>query len=508
MRRVIRLAGLTAAVALLAFLLVSVWPKPPAQAYHIAPSGRLRIDGGTIVNPETGALTPGQSVLMQGGRIVAVGPPSSMPDGGETARVDATGKYLVPGYNNMHVHVLTADNASAGLAMMLTEGVTGFRQMGGSPELLAARRNDTLPLTENAPALLATPGSLLMPMNTRTVAETLEEIRAQKAAGADFIKVGVTSPEVFYAALAEARRQGIPILGHMQEGVDPARASTGGYRSIEHLGPGDTVWIGCSRDEAALLVEASRHPVLKAPPVRIPSFIQGMFSGRVRKFLINPAASEEEVDVRRLQRAFDSYDDGKCRTLLTLFAKNQTWSVPTLVRLRTQYLADLPEYRRDAMIPYIPPQSFKEWTDVSDTFARLPASSLRTFRSGYRHALELTRLEAQMGVPMMAGTDGSGQAPGQALQQEFIELARAGLPPLKILQMTTTDPARYLGRTATMGSIAAGKNADLVILNANPLADVRNLGQIAGVVRAGYYHSASNLAALKARVAAGHGYLR
>jgi imidazolonepropionase-like amidohydrolase len=131
-----------------------------------------------------------------------------------------------------------------------------------------------------------------------------------------------------------------------------------------------------------------------------------------------------------------------------------------------------------------------------------------TFRTAYQRHLALTRMFDGAGVRMMAGTDNGNEVPGQSLHQEFDEVAKAGLSPLKILQMTTLNGAEFLGRTATMGSVAVGKNADLVLLDANPVESVKNLHRIAGVVRAGYYYSRWDLDALKSRVQAGHGYLR
>ena len=103
------------------------------------------------------------------------------------------------------------------------------------------------------------------------------------------------------------------------------------------------------------------------------------------------------------------------------------------------------------------------------------------------------------GVRMMVGTDGGGQAPGQSIHQEFDELAKAGLAAFKILQMTTLNPAEFLRRTATMGSMDVGKNADIVLLNGNPVESVQNLHRISGVVRAGFYYSQADLDALRAR---------
>ena len=475
--------------------------EPPA-------AGPLRLDGVTIVDTATGALTPGMSIWMDRGKIVRIAPASAAPTDPSVRSVDAAGRFVVPGYNNMHSHALAADNASGAMAMMLAEGVTGFRQMAGSPELLKARRDGTLPLGKDAPALLAMPGNLLLPFNTVSAQDTVAEIRQQKLDGADFIKIGMVSPAVFFTAISEARRVGLPALGHLQEGVDTSQASRAGFRSIEHLGPGDTIWAACSTQEAALLADALLHPAMKAPPFKLPAFVQNFMAGRMHKLLINPMAFEAPADATRLQRAFDAYSDEKCRALAALFVANDTWNVPTLVRLKTQELADSEAYQNDPGLAYIPKDSVQEWREVTDTFRTLPPAMRATYREAYRRQLALTRLFSDAGVPMMTGTDGSGQAPGQSLAQEFDELEKAGLSALKILQMTTLYPARFLGRTAHMGRVAVGGDAELVLLDADPVASVQNMHRIAGVVRAGIYRSRQDLDALAARVAAGQGQLR
>lgn len=120
----------------------------------------------------------------------------------------------------------------------------------------------------------------------------------------------------------------------------------------------------------------------------------------------------------------------------------------------------------------------------------------------------LTKMLDEAGVRMMAGSDGGWlSGPGLTLQEEFVELAKAGLSPLKILQMATINAAEYLGRTDAMGAVEPGRNADLVLPDANPLERAENLGAIASVVRAGRVYSREQLASLKARVAAARGTL-
>ena len=131
-----------------------------------------------------------------------------------------------------------------------------------------------------------------------------------------------------------------------------------------------------------------------------------------------------------------------------------------------------------------------------------------TYAEAYPRQLELTKHLADSGVKMMTGTDGGWLAgPGLTLQEEFAELGKAGLSALQILQMATINAAEYLGREDVMGTAEPGRNADLVLLDANPLEAVANLHAIAGVVRAGVYYARTDLDGLRDKVRASRGYL-
>ena len=107
----------------------------------------------------------------------------------------------MPGYNDMHSHALNLGDPSGSLALMLAEGVTGFRQMSGSPALLRKRRDNTLPIGPAAPALLETAGTILTPLNAGSTEAAAAEIRRQHAQGADFVKMVMAAPDVFMAAV-------------------------------------------------------------------------------------------------------------------------------------------------------------------------------------------------------------------------------------------------------------------------------------------------------------------
>ena len=140
--------------------------------------------------------------------------------------------------------------------------------------------------------------------------------------------------------------------------------------------------------------------------------------------------------------------------------------------------------------------AYRQW--ARDLFSRLATEAGAPHPTELARQLHLVRIFDEEGVPMMAGSDVSGsgwEIPGFALHQEFDQLNAAGLPPLRILQMTTINAAEFLGQADTMGTVEPGKDADLVLLRANPVDHAANLHNIAGVVRAGRYYSSQMLAA-------------
>ena len=510
-RRILRRVLLTVLVvvaALVGVVTVKLWPHHPDRPLvAIAPSAPLLLTGVTVVDVATGGLTPDQDVLADRGRIVSVGAAGAAKPPAGTRTVDARGKFLVPGFNDYHAHPLGPDDPSGALALMLANGITGFRQMQGSPEMLAERRDGRLPTGRYAPAALVMPGTILTPFNAGSPADAVATVREEKAQGADFVKLGLAAPAPFMAALAEANRVGLPFVGHLQANVDAAKASAAGMRAMEHLGPGDTILLSCSTDEAALRAQVAKRPPPPSLPIKVP-FADRLFAAVIARAIVNPAALADPVDVGRYREIAATFSEPKCRALAATFVANRTWQVPTLVRMRSTELGELPEYANDPNNAYVPPADLQSWREATARFSKKQTAASRAdFRTAYALQLRLARLFDDAGVAMMAGSDESGQweVPGFSLHQEFDELAKAGIPPLHILQQATINGARFLGREATMGSVAAGRNADLVLLDGNPVVAAANLHRIAGVVRAGYYFSRADLDGLLAKVRAQHG---
>jgi hypothetical protein len=456
---------------------------------------KLVLDGVTVVDTRDGALTRDVSVVLADGTIERIG--AAGDDAAE--HVDARGKYVVPGFNDLHAHPLSSSDPEGSLTMMLANGVTGFREMASAPPMLAARRAGKLPLSDVTPELLEMAGEILTPANAASPEAAVAEVAKQHAAGADFIKVIDVRPDVFFAALAESTRLGLRFLGHLPPSVDVRQASAAGMRSIEHLGPRDSILLGCSTDEPALRAHLAQNPPK-------PAGIAGPIpESVVRRVLANPTIVTPPPEFERYARVVETFSEQRCADLAAHFVANGTWVCPTVIRIRTMELGDDPRYRNDPNLRYVPPQTRQMWQEVSQQFSgQLPPPVHATLKALFARQLALVQPLKAAGVKMMAGSDLGGGfiVGGFGLHAEFDLLEAAGLSPLDVLQMTTLNGAEYLGRESSMGRVAVGSAANLVLLDANPLESVQNLHGIAGVVRAGRYYPPAALDAMKKKTEA------
>lgn len=456
--------------------------------------------GVTVVDTRDGSLVANQDVITANGQIAGI----TETDRHNTRSriVELPGKYVVPGYLDMHAHPLGDGDRTGTLRLMLTKGITGFRQMSGSMKLLRQRQMGTLPMPVESPDVVQMPGAVLSPLNAGSPKAAVTSVREQHAGGADFIKVGLVSPNIFFAAQQEAKSLGIPILGHLPVGIDVVEASARGMKCIEHLGPGLGILAACSTAKAELLTALSAKP-MKAPPFRIP-FGDQLFLPILRRVILNPYAAQGHQSADVMRRAIDTFSEDLARELAARFVADGTWQCPTLIRECTCKMSDEPQFRHDPNHRFVDPSTLKQWHNSGHRFDVLPDSLRAAFRDSYRLELRLTKLFDEEGVKIIAGSDCSGAAweiPGYSLHQEFDAFAQAGLSPLRVLQSTTLHGAEYLDKTSTMGTVDVGKVADLVVLEGNPVESVDNLHRVHGVMRAGRYYSDTDLAALEHNVA-------
>lgn len=459
----------------------------------------LLLDHVTVVDVRSGKLDADRAIIIEGSRIKSIVAAGSVSATGDARQVDGAGAYVVPGYNDMHAHNLNNASPETSLPLMLAHGITGFRQMAGVPAVLAQRSAGTLALPPDSPALLAMPGMVLAGPAVATPAGAKAEVDRQKALGADFIKVVDLPPAAFLAAADEAEALGLPFSGHLPPGVDPRDAIAHGMDAIEHMGPTISLLLSCSADETKI------RTTLAAAPPRGREIDFAMDPAKLARTLANPVLLTPPPGFALIDHVLATYDEKKCRTLARDFAASGTWIVPTLTRLEAMQLGNAPWLRDNPALRFVPVASLAMWRDVGQDFdAKLTPAQRQTLSTLFDRQLAMTKLFDEEGVKMLAGTDFGGQwiVAGQSIHHEFDLLARAGVSPLRVLQMTTIDAARYLKREGDLGMVEPGKAADLVLLAADPTSDAAHLHGIKAVVRAGRYLDRAALDALTQEAAA------
>lgn len=439
----------------------------------------LAIRGATVVDMIDGSLHFDQTILVKGDRITAVGPVDEVAVPNATVVVDGTNGYVIPGLWDMHVHLF--NNLSRRppnewyFPLLIANGVTGVREMWtrlDQTQTLDRWRREILagrlvgPHIAAAGALVDGPASWLPTADTVTSAsEARRFVRRAKAAGMDFIKVySHLSRESYFAIADEARRLGIDVAGHIPLRVSAREAADAGQRSNEHL---LQIQEACSSHAEDILEERAR-------------FYAGTYS-----------ADEEDVLLdRQLALAIDTRDAQACASVLRYLGRRGLWQVPTLVNERRWFLG-VNGAVADRRSVYVPAAERRAWTRGYGRYRWESEAQRRRWRS----TLNLVGTLAHEGVGILAGTDLGHPFvyPGFSVHDELALLVEAGLTPLEALRAATLSPARYLGRTDDHGAVEAGHLADLVLLNANPLEDIRNTREIRAVVADGRLYRRADL---------------
>lgn len=412
------------------------------------------------------------AVIVDGSRIVRI-----VPDGQTVScpgrTIDAEGLHLIPGLWDLHVHLFFGREAA--LPLLLAHGVTGVRDMGGDLDELLAWKRRVAEGELIGPRILVAGPMLESPENWQgskdrgepeaslrnhwPVADADEArriVRRLAERGVDFIKArSFASPEVLRALAGATTDAGLDLVGHPLWSLDPIEASSAGMKSFEHgfyPWPPDALDDNARRRLVATLVEHGT--------ALVPTLVS--WEPRALPFDEVAARVEDRVGLLDLRRRF---------------------LAPELIANWREGLLDR---RRDER------ENLEGWREVLD-----------------RHAVEIGKLHAA-GVRVLPGTDLAGPLiyPGSSLHEELaLFVDKAGMTPMAALQTATRDAARFLGLDDELGTVEEGKEADLVLLAANPLDDVRNLAAVRGVVARGRYFDASELEELLDGVRAAVGSL-
>ncbi len=432
----------------------------------------IAISNVTVIDAVSGER-PDQTVLIDGDRIAAVGASDSIDFGGLFEVIDGAGKFLIPGLWDMHVH-LTYDERLVDFMprAFIRYGITSVRDTGGlmrklrpvvermrAAGAIAPRVFFSGPLLDGGTVVYDGVNAVEVGIANLTAAHAEMNVAGLKAQGIDFIKIyEMVTPEVFDALIKAARIHGLPIAAHVPLSMR-ASAAAPRVNSMEHL---RNVVLDCVDNAQGLLEKRQEY----------------LNAGRERSGIDLRAA------LHRMQRmdAIDALDWEVCGAVLDTM--RNTIQVPT-ARLSTLKL--FPVFERGdwaAALARMPPALIEEWSAPPAWMAVDPVFRDHRFA---QYTLDMIGHMRQAGVPIGAGTDTplAHAIPGYSLHNELEILVAAGLTPLEALGAATIQPAAFFSLQDEIGAVAPGMHADLVLLRANPLADIRNTRSIDRVIARG-----------------------
>jgi hypothetical protein len=443
----------------------------------VAPAGAaaIALTHVTIIDVEDGSRRTDQTLIVDDGVILKIGDADAVKIPAKAETVDGSGKYVIPGLWDMHVHSHREGRWKYHYPLFLAHGVIGIRDAGSHlGSALAAREwTKTNPIAPyvvwGSPIIDGAPQVNSFGLSAEDDASARALVREIKRLRFDFVKVyDRLSPEAYRAIADEARKRKLRLEGHVPLSLSPTEATASGQALIDHL---------------TLVLE---------------SCTPGALEFTHEEFARSPAESDSLALLmdERLVSLFDGFDPETCDALFENFAANGVWQVPTLVEMRGYFHADDPEIARDPRLVFTTPDLSKEWQEWSETADK---TELASGRKTLAAQMRIIRAMKEAGVGLLAGTDASNEPyvfAGASVHDEMALFVEAGLTPLEALQTATINPLRYLGRTSDRPVIAKGEPADLVILDADPLTDISNTTKMTGVFAHGDYFDRSELGAL------------
>ena len=444
----------------------------------------------TVIDTTGGPSQPDATVVVRGDRIVDMGKTARVPPGSRI--VDATGKYLIPGLWDMDVMWYEPDY----LPLFIANGVTGVRESIGYAEQFEWRKQVEAGRLLGPRMVIAgrwiegpePPDLFTIPVANGAEARQAV-VNAQKY-GADFIRIGggETIPrDAFFALMDEATKRGIAVEGALPVSVSLEEASNSGMKSIEEqpsMFGVELILSACSSREADLL--KSWRSLASEQPDAWETFWEG---------------SKYRAP---LQLALDTFDPQKAEALFGRLKANHTWFMPTLIGRRNTTFLDDPAVADDPRLIYMSASIRSWWKDVHDRYVKgMGTEGIALKKRAYEKELQIVGAMRRAGVDFLAGTtteDPLFAVSGFSLHDEMGLLVLAGFSRLEALQAATLSPARFLGREGDFGTVAAGKFADLVLLNANPLDDIGNTRKIEAVVYRGKLYDRNALDAMLTKI--------
>jgi imidazolonepropionase-like amidohydrolase len=393
----------------------------------------------TVIPMDREGVLPDQTVIVRDGKIVEIGPAARTKAPTGTTTVDGKGKFLMPALAEMHAHIPGGQAPDAlverTLYLYAANGIGTIRGMLGDPRHLTYRERAAK--GEIVSPRIYTTGPSLNGNSVPTKEAAIAAVTAQKAAGYDLLKIhpGIKR-DVFDALAAKADELRIRFAGHVPLDVGLLRALEAKYWSIDHLD----------------------------------GYVEGL------------AKKPEDSQFFGIN-LMDQIDESKLPALVKATRAAGTWQVPTEALLDNMTGSDDPEaMAKWPEMKYMPAEQIQKWiAQKQGLMTQYPAATRDKFIALRRKILKALY---DGGVPFALGSDAPQvwNVPGFSAHRELQALVKAGLTPFQALQTGTANVGVYFGTADATGTVARGKRADLMLLDANPLIDIANSSKIAGVM--------------------------
>jgi imidazolonepropionase-like amidohydrolase len=438
----------------------------------------------TLIDVAGGKAVQGKSVVLKGDTIVAVVDDRQLSGYAARKIIRLPGKYLMPGLWDTHVHfgggpALIEENKHL-LALYLANGITAVRDCSGDlPDTVLAWRDQVNAGQLEGPTIFTSGAKLegYKPLWKGTievgtpeeVSKALDGLQAQKV---DFVKIteNTLKPEIYLEALRQARERGMRTSGHIPVQLTLATMFDAGLGTVEH-------------QSYLLRASTPREKELTA------QVVAGTLTGK-----------------EAMKQSLASYDEQTARASFRYMAAKGTAVVPTLSVSRVIAYLDRDDHSKDPALQYIGKglRATYDWRVQRAAQDNAEAIALR--KATFEQSAALLPILAQEGVSIIAGTDAgflnSYDYPGQALHDEIGLYVRYGLTPAQALRTAVVNGPRFLGKLDRYGSLEAGKSADLLVLDADPLRDIAATRKIRAVVRRGQVYDRARLDSMLAETKA------
>jgi imidazolonepropionase-like amidohydrolase len=417
----------------------------------------------TVVPLDRAGALADQTVVVRGERIAAIGPSSKMQVPADATRIDGRGKFLMPGMAEMHAHIPGGQNATEAdmhrtLLLFAANGITTIRGMLGEPRHLPLR--DAVASGKVIGPTIYTSGVSFNGNTAKSTDVAVKMVQDQKAAGYDLLKIHPGVPrDVFDAVAAEANRLRMPFSGHVPADVGLERALNAKFHSIDHI---DGYFEYAVRPDA---------PV----DLKNPGFFGANFAAHLDPSRLANAVAETK--------------------------RAGVWIVPTQGLLEIfMSMATPEELSKRPGVEYMPPQLVASWTKQRQTFMAQPGFNKENNERFLQERRKLLKSLHDAGVGILLGSDAVQifSVPGFSIFNEMDAMAKAGLSPYDIYVTGSRNVARFFNRDKQVGTVTVGQIADLVLVDADPLANVANVARQTGTMLRGRWYPRADLLA-KAR---------